>query len=840
MGRLALLFFASGVAALALETVWLRWLRLLLGATAPAASATLAAFFTGSALGAAWAARRASHWRAPLRVYGVLELAAAACALLVPLGLHAAELALGPAYDTLRAAPDALTALRYAAALLATLPAAFCFGATLPAVGAAALARADRPGSVGAGLYAWNTLGATLGAALTAFLLIETLGVPASYGLATGLSAAVGLAALALARRDPGSPGPPRRTRARAGPSETRKALLAVAALSGLGALAVQVLLVHAFARILDQSVHSFGAVVAVVLVTAAGAAALVAELERRGAADPRTLLGAGLALGALALAAFPAWLERVTGGFAYVGAARPGWPHVAAALGTVSLAAGPALLAISLVLPATFAWSGRRASAGPEGAGAGGAALGRLLAANTLGALAGALAAPWWLLPGLGLWPSFLGLSALYALAAAWVPGSGRMLRLAVLGAGGLAVLAFASPLGVEAVRLRPGERLVHARATPAGLVAVIEREGERALRIDEHYVLGGSAERAHEERQGHLPLLLHAAPRRVAFVGTATGISAGAALAHPVERVHLVELVPEAARAGERFFAAWNRGVYAEPRARVVLDDARNYLRATHDRFHVVMADLFVPWRAGTGALYAREHFRAVRARLEPDGLFCQWLPLYQLSEAEVRILVATFLDVFPRAAVFRGDFYGRFPIAALVGWKGEPPPAARVSEAARAVAARGETDRWIADPVGVWALYLAPLAPSADVFSGAPRNSDAHPRLEFLAARGHAGGLVGKQRPFVGLDWVRFAEALRSATERAGDPLFPRLTAEARRASAGGAALQLAGALFVSGRREEASRAFTHAARLLPERLVAAAPADASAAELWAAGD
>ena len=68
-------------------------------------------------------------------------------------------------------------------------------------------------------------------------------------------------------------------------------------------------------------------------------------------------------------------------------------------------------------------------------------------------------------------------------------------------------------------------------------------------------------------------------------------------------------------------------------------MLDDARNFLRATSERFDVIVADLFVPWQAGTGALYAREHFEAARAHLAPGGLFCQWLPLYQLGEPSSR---------------------------------------------------------------------------------------------------------------------------------------------------------------------------------------------------------
>ncbi|MCZ6463449.1 MAG: hypothetical protein O7A09_03845, partial [Proteobacteria bacterium] len=469
---------------------------------------------------------------------------------------------------------------------------------------------------------------------------------------------------------------------------------------------------------------------------------------------------------------------------------------------------------------------------------GGAGARLGLLAAVNTVGAIAGAVAAPFVLVPTVGLWGGFLALAFLYALPAVLVRDvsrQSRALRDLALAGGWVAVLALANPLDLPETRLEPGERLVHQESRAAGLVAVIERDGERLIRIDNHYALGGTAERVHEERQGHLPLLLHASPDRVAFVGTATGISAGAALAHPVKRLHLVELVPGVASAARRFFHDANRGVYTDPRSHTVLDDARNFLRSTGTMFDVVVADLFVPWRSGTGSLYTQEHFEAVRARLHPGGLFCQWLPLYQLQEAEFRVVAATFHAVFPEAALFRGDFFGAFPIVALVGWRGRPPAAERVSENARALARAGETDRWIADPagVGVWALYAGPL-PAPD--PATPRNRDDRPRIEFQAAKTHVGGRRGVAEPLVGLRWSAVQDELRLAARAGGVPFFPDLPAEARRAAEGGAALQLASGLLVAGRADEAARALTRAATLLPPHLLAAAPADPSAADLW----
>lgn len=881
---LLLLYFASGLGALVVETIWMRWLRGLLGATAPAASATLVAFFAGHALGAAWAARacaaraqganseRSASGAPPyLQLYGRLELAAALAACTVPLGLALGEHALALVYDRVRDLPGTLALVRFAVALVASLPAAFCFGATFPVIAAAAVGSPSQLGARGGALYAANTLGAALGTALATFWLPGLVGVTATYGFAIACLAAAGGGAVLLSRgvteiTEPADaptaaePAPTLRAtpksraqrkrekklaeRRAASPLEAarpalrpvarelgRRGLLALAVASGFGAFALQVLLVQSFAQVLNQSIYAFGAVLVVVLLAIAAAGALVAALQSRAGLDPRTLLGLALVAAALALAAFPAALARATHDFEYVGGDGGGLAYLAAALGVVVATAGPAILAASLIFPATFAAAGRSARDGA------GSVLGRLVVANTLGAIAGAIAAPYLLMPAFGLWPSFAALSIGYGGAAVFVPEANlrwRIRRDLMLTVGWMIVVFRANPLAVPPFHLAPGETALAIETTPAAVVAVVERDRERLIRIDNHYALGGTAERVHQERQAHLPLLLAPQARRVAYVGSATGISAGGALSHPIESLHLVEIVPGVARAAELFFADANRGVYRDPRSHVVLDDARNFLRATRERFDVVVADLFVPWQAGTGSLYTREHFEAVRAHLDPGGLFCQWLPLYQLSEAELRVIAATFLDVFPNAALFRGDFYGSFPIAALVGFTGEAAQPAAIAEASQRLAAAGVVDRWVADPAGVWSLYVGPLAPAAAALAGEPRNTDDRPVIEQLAAATHAGGTRGKLNAIVGPKWVRFTESVRAAAS-GRDPVFA-LDAEARRASDGGAALQMAGALYVTRETEAAARAFTTASELLPSRLVKDAEADATAAELW----
>jgi spermidine synthase len=825
---IAILYALAGCAALVLETTWLRWFRLLFGATAPAVSATLVAFLAGQALGAAAAARFVPRLRRPLAAWALLEGGVAAAALAVPGLIRLGETVSAQSYAALQDAPGALAAARFAIALLATLPASLLMGAALPTVAAAWLGSRDEIATRGTLLYAANLLGAAAGAALAAFLLPPRLGIQGTHHAGVAALCGVGLTAWVLSRgRERELPPPvPERSDADVARGLAGRGRAWLAALSGFGVFAFQ----GGLALVLDQSVYAFGAVLVVVLVSLALGSAGVSLLLSRTGVRAESLLALALGLAGIGIAAFPALLRDLTAGFdpnlVAGGAILP-------ALRLTLLSAGVPLLAAGAVLPLLFAAAGR----GPQGA-APETALGGLLAVNTLGAIAGALAAPYLLLAWLPLWPACFVVALVYAAACAFVPIEARRTRLRRdlgLAFAWIAVLVRASPLDVSPVRVGPDEQIDWLVSGPAGVVTVVTKGRHRSLRTDNHYDLGGSADRVHQERQGHLSGLLRPGAHSVLWIGSATGISSGALLAQPIRSLTLVEIVPGVAEAASHFFAALNRGVHMDPRVRVVLDDARNYVRATQKRFDLVVADLFVPWRAGTGSLYAREHFEAVRARLTESGAFVQWLPLYQLSPEAFASVAATFADVFPRSAIFRGDFFGRFPIVALVGYAGSPPAAEAIARGAVRLAESGETDRWVGDPVGVFSLYVGPLVALDRYLDTAPRNRDDRPLVEFRAPSDRARRAKGEALLLVGERWVRTAVEATAAIGP-GDPVFPLIPDAARRAAHAGARLQAAGAAWVGGRAEVASTNLTAAAADLPPALLDPSEPDPSAMEVW----
>src|SRR5205085_442038 len=148
-----------------------------------------------------------------------------------------------------------------------------------------------------------------------------------------------------------------------------------------------------------------------------------------------------------------------------------------------------------------------------------------------------------------------------------------------------GYVVLLFAvafDPVRAPLTHLADGESLRALAEGPAGIVTVVDARDDLQLRLDNYYVLGGSAAATTERRQGLVPLLLHPAPRRVAFIGMATGISASAATALGIGDVTVIEVVPEVAALARTHFREWNGALLEQPGVRLIVDDGRRYLAA------------------------------------------------------------------------------------------------------------------------------------------------------------------------------------------------------------------------------------------------------------------
>jgi spermidine synthase len=281
-------------------------------------------------------------------------------------------------------------------------------------------------------------------------------------------------------------------------------------------------------------------------------------------------------------------------------------------------------------------------------------ASWGPALAANTLGAALAPLLFGLIVLPTLGAKQGLVLIALGYASLTRARKLSGSLL------AGALAFGVFAPPLVIVDVP-EGGQLTSYVEGVMAAVSVVQDADGVHTLRINNREQEGSDATLVADARQAWLPLLLHPHPRDALFLGLGTGVTASTATWDPALNVEAVELLPEVVAAAHRFM---------QGQPRIIVADARRYVRATHQLYDVIVADLYHPARSGSAALYTPEHFAAIRERLVEDGLFCQWLPLHQLDLDGLRSIVAAYLEVFPEATALLASNSVETPVFGLLG--------------------------------------------------------------------------------------------------------------------------------------------------------------------------
>ncbi len=738
---LLILFTLSGAVGLVFQLVWMYRLGLIFGNAVYATSATLAAFFLGLATGGWFWGKVTSQIRRPLSVYALMELAIAATALLWPLGVQLYQNHYASLVSLLPESRPLMTFLKLLFSMSLLLIPTMFMGGTFPMLVHYVGQVRQGPAKRGTLLYAANTLGAAIGVILAGFFFMARLGVSATYYLAIAAAALVGISAWLLDRfsqagetehpasEQHGRTQKPKRLRASASSLVlSQRDLSILAASTGFLALALETLWFRMFAQVLQNSVYSFSAIL-VVFLLALGLAGLLAHglIRRNGAPD--RILGWLLLSGALLTALTPFLFDALTGGLQYV-ALRASWPQYLWEIFKLSfLIILPPVLLLGAVFPYLL-------KIAPDIERAPGRIVGKLVFLNALGSTLGPIVAGFILLNVLGLWRSIQLVAFAYAALLLLVQRPRlKHLQLKRLAPPVLLVIAVIMFITPPVVHLKPGENLVQVWQASDGVVSVVRSADNLEMRLDNYYTLGDTRSALVEQMQGHIPLLLHPDPKRILFLGMGTGITAGAALHHPVQQVVAVELVDNVIRAAKRYFSPWTNGLFSSPITDIVADDARNYLLGHRQAYDVIVGDLFTPWHAGTGSLYTLEHFQQAKQRLAEGGLFVQWLPLYQLTPEGFYTIAKTFAQVFPTVTLWRADFSGTRATAALVG---QPAGATLDQEVLqkniRHVLGKNGTAGKTEHMAGLF--YMGNLLALQNTIQSAPINTDDRRTIEFHA--------------------------------------------------------------------------------------------------------
>lgn len=782
--QLAAFLFGSGLAALVYQTAWERMLRLVFGASTAASSAVLAIFLGGLGLGGAWLGKRAEATDRPLLLYGNLEVGVALSAALTPFLVDL----VGRAYwgvggsGTLGTAGATVARVLLAAVVLG--PSVVLMGGTLPAAARAVERDQDLSRGRLATLYAANTAGAVLGALLGTFMLFELFGMRLSLWIAALVNLLVAILARRLGSRVEPVPRATSAERADDGKAAELPArwVYAAAAILGFAFLGLEIVWYRMLGPILGGSSFTFGLVLAVAL---AGIGIGSFAYTRRGEGRPATLslLALTIALEA-ACVLFPLVLGDGVALFA-------AYTRPMASLGFSALVLSWFAVTVVVVLPAAvvagyqfpvlFALLGTgRARVARQ--------VGLTYAFNTLGSIAGALAVGFVLMPrfgAIGIWKLVGALLIVLALSLI----AYRARTTSKRGFPGLVPAVAVSAL--SALMLTTEGPTAASRHTPigAGRVAIAgfdrnqlrdwthrmrlsmlwERDGvESSVGVAYGngitFLVSGKADgavigdRGTQALLGVLPALLHDEMKSAFVLGLGTGMSAGWLASVPgVERVDVAELEPailEVARAA----APANQNVLERANVSLFMGDGREFLLTHSRKYDLIVSEPSNPYRAGVASLFTREFYAVARRRLNPNGLFAQWVQGYEVDIQTVRIVLATLRTAFPFIEAWQtqgGD------LLLLASAEPRAYDAERVRrrielEPYRTILPRAAL---VADAEGVFSHFLAgdPLLRVIAEATAPPINTDDDNVLEYAFAR-----QVGSDRGDVTVELARLTQS------------------------------------------------------------------------------
>ena len=733
----AVLLFCSGAAALVYQVLWIKQLSLIVGVEVYSIAVAVSAFFAGLALGGFLLGRWADRLDNPLRLYAILEGGVAVLGIVATLLLaHAAVL--------FAAMENHVGVLAWLLPFVLVGIPAVLMGGTLPVAVRAWRSDEDRIAGIGGALYSVNTAGGVAGALLSSFAFLPWFGVTGTAVAAALLNLIAALTAYSLNRKPSAGRLPVVPVVAQSF-SWNAKILLGLYALAGGIALGYEVVWSQAIVQFLSTRSFAFAIVLATYLVGLVLGSALYARFAR-GVRNPWGVFGFLIAAAGVVafaeIAGLGLWqlqVQAVVGHLAYSVTGN----QFAAMCARFFVAAAGIVLLPTILLGAAFP-AALQLVQGEIGVGRN---VGSVIALNTLGGIAGTLLTGFLLVPKLGLVRTLgvlaIAASAIGVFAVFRGPKTYQRVRWVVVGLGVAVLLGgIMTPqdrLARLLVTTRGGGSVVFYEESKGGTVAVIQQhtgpEVFRRLYIQGVSNSGDAIPSLRYMRlQSLLPLILHKGEPRLALViGFGTGITAGATLQYPglTERV-CAELLPAVVRAGPLF-----RGNYeasSSPDLQIRMRDGRQELLRNSERYDLITLEPPPPSAAGVSNLYSSDFYALAGKRLQPNGLFAQWLPIATQNDEDTRSLVRSFLDSFPYATLWTTELHemlliGSFaPIDLDINQISERFNQPTVAEAFNEVG--------IDSPAALMATWVTGREGLERYAADALPVTDDHPRIEYAA--------------------------------------------------------------------------------------------------------
>jgi predicted membrane-bound spermidine synthase len=630
----------------------------------------------GLGAGAILLGARVDKQSRPLRFYAQLELLIAVTAALSPLLLRLARAAYLMSGGAESIGTVGAVILRLVLAAVVLGPPTFLMGGTLPAAARAIETSSDFGRRKLALLYGTNTLGAVVGVFVSTFYLLEQFGNRLTLWLAAAVNLLVAMAAFALAASWREREILPDAEGVRTTPNESGplRLVLIGAWLSGFIFLLMELVWYRMMTPLLGGTTFSFGLILAIALFGVGIGSTVYACLgeQSRPTLNTFALTCAGEALFLAAPYALGdriavlALLLRPLGAIGFHG-------YVLSWLALTAIVVLPASIMAGLQFPILIALLGPgKRNVGRDA--------GLAYACNTLGAITGALAGGFGLLPGIsapGAWKFCVLLLATFGAFVSivhWKCRSHRFFSLtSPVGFAICALLALVARGPTAAWRQsaigagRADQQFIHSANTKEAWIrnireySVFQKDGiESCLGIstfrDTAFLINGKSDGAAvgdagtQIMIGLLGAALHPGVTRSLVIGLGTGSTAGWLAELPtMERVDVLELEPAVVKVA-KLCAPVNRNALSNPKVRLIFGDAREKLLAGREQYDLIVSEPSNPYRAGIASLYTQEYYQAAARRLRPGGLFLQFMQAYEVDAATIRSIYKTLVSVFP----------------------------------------------------------------------------------------------------------------------------------------------------------------------------------------------
>lgn len=785
-----LLFFSSGATALVYEVLWSKYLTMMLGSTVQAQTVVLAVFMGGLAIGNRIFGKRSISVKNPLLVYGVLEIIIGLYAYFFTWFYKAADWSFMTIGSHFFNVSSVLLILKLViSVVLLTIP-TIMMGGTLPVIAAWIEKQPGFDSGARVGIfYATNSLGAVFGAGLAAFYLIEAFGMASSLELTALANFAIGAVAAIISRMQqsditiPTTPlksgsDDPSETSAEPASDQAAPAsstwFAVMVALTGGVSMGLEVLYSRALALIAGGSLQAFALVLmSFILGIGLGSIAISSSRAARkyGVHTIYLLLLVAASLVIVNVVFIEKWTIIYSHARFGLAANRTGyiWHQIGLALISFLMLGLPAAC-LGAVVPLSIRFlQGQGRALGDQ--------VGRLLTANTIGAVVGVLLTGFIFMPLIGL-RGALATLAVILMAATAVIAFRREQVAAVIGVlilTGVAITAVATTgeswrlvmsSGIYRIRGTPVDqswldlrskftKLLYYKDSADASVAVESSKMPHDLTEQISLRTNGKTEASTvgdlstQYLVAHLPLIANPDAKNVFLLGMGSGITAAAALSHPIEKIIIAENCAPIIEAA-KVFAPWNRGVHTNSRVLIRNDDARAVLKLSPTNYDVIINEPSNPWVAGVGSIFSQEFYELCASRLTEGGVVAQWFHSYEMSDYVVFLVLRTFSSVFPHMEVWDTQQGDIVMLGSKKPWVSNPAHYQKSFD--RPLVRRDMGQIHINSAVALWARQLASQKTASAIAGDGPIQRDEFPILEYEAPRAFfVGGEAVKVNSF-----------------------------------------------------------------------------------------